>query len=148
MLSPNLGPWEKIHKDPRQADNNHKHKANAIIIIVFLIEITGTMNNQDRQDSTKSRTKCILLTTLPLHLHLSAGSDLLSRSIMQLAEMQSRSLELFAAQQKSQIDVYQELTRSNKEKEHNALFTLIPVFDGDRTQCEQWLDGHGPSYQN
>ena len=71
---------------------------------------------------------------------LSAGSDLLSHSIMQLAEMQSRSLEIFAAQQKSQIDVYQELTRSNKEKEHNALFTLIPVFDGDCTQCEQWLD--------
>ena len=32
------------------------------------------------------------------------------------------------------------LTRSNKEKEHDALFTSIPVFDGDRTQCEQWLD--------
>ena len=71
---------------------------------------------------------------------LSAGSDLLSCSIMQLAEMQSHSLEIFAAQQKSQIDVYQELTRSNKEKEHNTLFTSIPVFDGDRTQCEQWLD--------
>ena len=71
---------------------------------------------------------------------LSAGSDLLSRSIMQLAETQSHSLEIFAAQQKSQLNVYQELTRSNKEKEHNALFTSIPVFDGDRTQCEQWLD--------
>ena len=71
---------------------------------------------------------------------LSAGSDLLSHSIMQLAEMQSRSLEIFAAQQKSQIEVYQELTRSNKEKEHDALFTSMPVFDGDRTQCEQWLD--------
>ena len=60
---------------------------------------------------------------------------------MQLAETQSRSLEIFAAQQKSQIDVYQELTsRSNKQKEHDALFTSIPVFDGDRTQCEQWLD--------
>ena len=71
---------------------------------------------------------------------LSAGSDLLSCSIMQLAETQSRSPEIFAAQQKSQIDVFQELTRSNKEKEHDALFTSIPVFDGDRTQCEQWLD--------
>ena len=71
---------------------------------------------------------------------LSAGSDMLSHSIMQLTETQSHSLEIFAAQQKSQIDVYQELTRSNKEKEHNALFTSIPVFDGDRTQCEQWLD--------
>ena len=71
---------------------------------------------------------------------LSAGSDMLSHSIMQLAKMQSRSLEIFAAQQKSQINVYQELTRSNKEKEHDALFTSIPVFDGDHTQCEQWLD--------
>ena len=71
---------------------------------------------------------------------LSASSDLLSHSIMQLAETQSHSLEIFAAQQKSQIDVYQELTRSNKEKEHDALFTSIPVFDGDHTQCEQWLD--------
>ena len=59
---------------------------------------------------------------------------------MQLAETQSCSLEIFAAQQKSQLDVYQELTRSNKEKEHEALFTSIPVFDGDQTQCEQWLD--------
>ena len=71
---------------------------------------------------------------------ISAGSDMLSCSIMQLAETQSHSLEIFAAQQKSQIDVYQELTRSNKEKEHDALFTSIPVFDGDHTQCEQWLD--------
>ena len=71
---------------------------------------------------------------------LPAGFDMLSHSIIQLAETQSRSLEIFAAQQKSQIDVYQELTRSNKEKEHDALFTSIPVFDGDRTQCEQWLD--------
>ena len=70
---------------------------------------------------------------------LSAGSDMLSHSIMQLAETQSHSLEIFAAQQKLQIDVYQEL-RSNKEKEHDALFTSIPVFDGDHTQCEQWLD--------
>ena len=59
---------------------------------------------------------------------------------MQLAETQSRLLEIFAAQQKSQLDVYQELTRSNKEKEHDTLFTSIPVFDGDQTQCEQWLD--------
>ena len=71
---------------------------------------------------------------------LSAGSDMLSHSIMQLAETQSHSLEIFAAQQKSQIDVYQELTRSNKEKEHDTLFTSIPVFDSYCTQCEQWLD--------
>ena len=139
----NLGPRVKIHRDPRQADNiinshNTSHKAN-IIIIAFLTGTTGTMINRDRQGSMKNKINYIPLITLPLHLH-SAGSDMLSHSIIQLAEMQSCSLEIFAAQQKSQIDVYQELTRSNKEKEHDALFTSIPVFDGDRTQCEQWLD--------
>ena len=74
MLNPeimtNLGPQEKIHKDLRWADNSHntQHKANAIII-VFLIEISGTMNNQDRHGSMKSRIKCILLIILPPHLH-------------------------------------------------------------------------------
>ena len=133
------------HRDLRQADNtsnNHNapHRAKQIIKIIFLTGIIGTVTNRDKHDSTKSRIKYILHITLPLPPALSAGSDLLSRSIMQLAEMQSRSLEIFVAQQKSQIDVYQELTRSNKEKEHDALFTSIPVFDGDRTQCEQWLD--------
>ena len=66
----NLGPREKIHRDPRQADKSHntQHKANAIIIN-FLIEIIGTMINQDRQDSMKSRINYIHLTTLSLHLH-------------------------------------------------------------------------------
>ena len=148
MVSPeimtNLGPQEKIHRDLTWADNitnshNTPHKAN-IIKIVFLTGTTGTMNNQDRQDSMKSRINCIPPYHFTPSPALSAGSNLLSHSIMQLAEMQSRSLEIFAAQQKSQIDVYQELTRSNKEKEHDALLTSIPVFDGDRTQCEQWLD--------
>ena len=98
------------------------------------------MISQDKHVSTRSKTKCILPITLPLPLHYLQAPTYLSRSIMQLAEMQSRSLEIFAAQQKSQIEVYQELTRSNKEKEHDALFTSIPVFDGDCTQCEQWLD--------
>ena len=67
----NLGPQEKNHRDPRQADNGHnpQHKANAIIIIVFLTGITDTMINQDKHGLMKSRIKCILLITLPLHLH-------------------------------------------------------------------------------
>ena len=122
----NHGPLATTHRDLRQADNtsnnhNDPHRANQIIKIIFLTGIIGTVINRDRHDSMKSRIKCILHITLPLPLH-------------------SHSLEIFAAQQKSQIDVYQELTRSNKKKEHNALFTSIPIFDGDRTQCEQWLD--------
>ena len=64
-------------RNPRQAGNiinshNTPHKAN-IIIIAFLTGITGTMNNQDRQGSMKSRINYIPLITLPLHLHSLQG---------------------------------------------------------------------------
>ena len=69
----NLGPRVKNHRDQRWADNiinshNTPHKA-SIIIIAFLTGTTGTMNNQDREDSMKSRINYIPLITLPLHLH-------------------------------------------------------------------------------
>ena len=149
----NLEPLgENLQKPARHADNiinshNTPHKA-SIIIIASLTGTTGTMNNQDRQDSMKSRINYIPPYHFAPSPALSAGSNMLSHSIMQLAKTQSRSLEIFAAQQKSQIDVYQELTQSNKEKEHDALFTLIPVFDGDHTQCEQWLDDMDEATRN
>ena len=140
-----LGPQAKIHRDPQQADktsNNHNapHRANQIIKIVFLTGIIGTVINRDRHDSTKSRIKCILLITLPLPLHSLQALTCLVTLSCSLQKHNPVHFEIFAAQQKAQIDVYQELTRSNKEKEHDALFTSIPVFDGDCTQCEQWLD--------
>ena len=72
-LMTNLGPWVKILRNPRHAGNiinshNTPHKAN-IIIIAFLTGTTGTMNNRDRQGSTKSKINYIPLITLPLHLH-------------------------------------------------------------------------------
>ena len=98
------------------------------------------MINRDKHDSTRSRIKCILHITLPLPLHSLQAPTYL---VILLCSLQKHSLVLlrFLQHNKSlQLEVYQELTRSNKEKEHNALFTSIPVFDGDRTQCEQWLD--------
>ena len=150
MLGPEmvkrLGPLAANHRDRRQADNTSNQPQRPT---------QGKPSNQsnfpyrdyrysDQPRQTRFDERQNQMYS-PYHSApspaLSAGSDLLSRSILQLAEMQSRSLEIFAAQQKSQIEVYQELTRSNKEKEqHDALFTSIPVFDGDRTQCEQWLD--------
>ena len=58
---------------------------------------------------------------------------------MQLAKTQSRSLEIFATQQKSQIDVYQELTRSNKEKEHDALFTSMVIVLSVNNGWTTWI---------
>ena len=70
QIMTNLGPRAKFLRDLQQADNSHNapHRANQLII-PFLTGITGTKTNQDTLGSTKSRIKCILLITLPLHLH-------------------------------------------------------------------------------
>ena len=106
MLGPKiakkLGPQVTNRGDQRQADNtnnhhNAPHRANQIIKINFLTGIIGIVTSRDKHVSTRSKIKGILHITLPLPLPLSAGSDLLSHSIMQLAETQSRSLEIFVA---------------------------------------------------
>ena len=50
------------------------------------------------------------------------ASDAVGRSIIQLAENQSRSLDFILAGQQSQMDAYKEMTCSNQAREDDALF--------------------------
>ena len=50
------------------------------------------------------------------------GQDL-SAPLMELANIQSRSLEMMAASQRSQQKAFQELTRASRDKANNAMFT-------------------------
>ena len=60
---------------------------------------------------------------------------------MELANIQSRSLEMMAASQKSQQEAFQELTRASRDKANDAMFTFIKVFDGTNRQAfEDWID--------
>ena len=69
------------------------------------------------------------------------ASDAVGRSIIQLAENQSCSLEFILAGQQSQMDAYKEMTCSNQAREDDTLFTGIPVYDGEDPSCfEGWLD--------
>ena len=69
------------------------------------------------------------------------ASDAVGRSIIQLAENQSHSLDFILAGQQSQMDAYREITHSNQAREDNALFAGIEVYDGeDLSQFEGWLD--------
>ena len=69
------------------------------------------------------------------------ASDAVGRSIIQLAENQSHSLDFILAGQHSQMDAYREITHSNQAREDNALFAGIEVYDGkDPSQFEGWLD--------
>ena len=70
------------------------------------------------------------------------ASDAVGRSIIQLAENQSRSLDFILAEQQSQMDAYKEMTRSNQAREDNALFAGIDVYNSeDPSKFEGWLDG-------
>ena len=69
------------------------------------------------------------------------ASDAVGRSIIELAENQSRSLDFILAGQQSQMDAYREMTRSNQAREDDTLFAGIDVYDGeDPSKFEGWLD--------
>ena len=69
------------------------------------------------------------------------ASDAVGRSIIQLTENQSRSLDFILVGQQSQMDAYREMTRSNQAREDDSLFAGIDVYDGeDPLKFEGWLD--------
>ena len=57
------------------------------------------------------------------------GQDL-SATLIELANIQSRSLEMMATSQRSQQEAFQELTRVSKDKSNDSMFTAIKTFDG------------------
>ena len=68
------------------------------------------------------------------------GQDL-SATLMELANIQSRSLEMMAASQRSQQEAFQELTKASRDKANDAMFTPIRVFDGTNIQAfKDWID--------
>ena len=68
------------------------------------------------------------------------GQDL-SATLIELANIQSRSLEMMAASQRTQQEAFQELTRVSKDKSNDAMFSSIKTFDGtNRQKFEDWID--------
>ena len=69
------------------------------------------------------------------------ASDTVGRSIIQLAENQSHSLDFILVGQQSQMDAYREMTHSNQAREDDALFAGIEVYNReDPSHFEGWLD--------
>ena len=68
------------------------------------------------------------------------GQDL-SATLMELVNIQSRSLEMMAASQRSQQEAFQELTRASRDKANDSMFTAIKIFDGTNRQAfEDWIN--------
>ena len=59
------------------------------------------------------------------------GQDL-STTLMELANIQSRSVEMMADSQRSQQEAFQELTRASRDKVNNSMFTSIKIFNGTK----------------
>ena len=68
------------------------------------------------------------------------GQDL-SATLIDLANIQSRSLELMVASQKNQQEAFHKLARSNKDKANDAMFEAVKVYNGtNRALFEDWID--------
>ena len=68
------------------------------------------------------------------------GQDL-STILIELVNIQSRSLEMMATSQRSQQEAFQELTRVSRDKSNDSMFTAIKTFDGTNRQIfEDWID--------
>ena len=69
-----------------------------------------------------------------------SGQDL-SATLIELANIQSRSMEMMAASQRSQQEAFQELARVSKDKSNDSMFSSIKTFDGtNRQHFEDWID--------
>ena len=109
----------------------------------YTYDQNGTGHQQTRLDERYNRQYSLnynLNHYQPSPLVSIAGSDL-STTLMDLPNIQSRSLDLMVANQKSQQDVYNELTRANKIKTNKAMFTAIDRYDGvDRAKFKEWIN--------
>ena len=68
------------------------------------------------------------------------GQDL-SATLLEQANIQSRSLEMMAASQRNQQEAFQELMRASRDKCNDSMFTVIKTFDGTNRQIfKDWIN--------
>ena len=68
------------------------------------------------------------------------GPDL-SATLIELANIESRSLEMMATSQSSQQEAFYELMKASKDKANDAMFANIKNYDGkDRQAFEDWIN--------
>ena len=67
--------------------------------------------------------------------------EALSKSLLQIAENQSRTIEVMKVSQEAQAVAYKEMTKTNKMRDDGALLHSIEVYDGSTpTKFEKWID--------
>ena len=93
--------------------------------------ITGSHRGSLMQGLMKGTTRGIHPSVFPLTPSLNSSfPEALSRSLLQIAENQSRTIEAMKASQEAQGAAYKEMTKTNKMRDDDALFHSIEVYDG------------------
>ena len=70
----------------------------------------------------------------------SSFPEALSKSLLQIAENQSRIIEAMKASQEAEAEAYK-MSRTNKMRDDNTLFNSIEVYDGSNpAKFEKWID--------
>ena len=71
----------------------------------------------------------------------SSFPEALSKSLLQIAENQSRTIKVMKASQEAQAATYEEMTKTNKMRDDDGLFQSIEVYDGSNpAKFEKWID--------
>ena len=122
-------------------DNSSK-----IIMLIILVQILGIVGtSQEDQDSPtlglmryNQQYSPIYPPTPSLN---SSFPEALSKSLLQIVENQSRTIEAMKASQEAQAEAYKEMSRTNKMRDDDALFNSIEAYDrSNPTQFEKWID--------
>ena len=67
--------------------------------------------------------------------------EVLSRSLLQIAENQSRTIDVRKESQEAQAEAYREMSKTNKMRDNDTLFHSIEVYDDTNpAKFEKWID--------
>ena len=67
--------------------------------------------------------------------------EAISKSLLQIAENQSRTIEAMKASQEAQAAAYKEMTKTKKMRDDDALFHSIEVYDeSNPRKFKKWID--------
>ena len=123
------------------------------IIIILVLDIPGTNKMMDITGISRGMIKNMLglmrdtISSIhPLCTHPSSSlnntfPEALSRSLLQIAENQLRTIEAMKASQEGQAQAYREMMKTNKMRDDDVLFHSIEVYDGSNpVKFEKWMD--------
>ena len=92
----------------------------------------GLMKNTTRYSPTAYPCTPALNSTFP---------EALGRSLLQIAENHSRTIDAMKASQEAQAQAYRGMTKTNKMRDDDTLFHSTEVYDSSNsTKFEKWID--------